>query len=168
MGRYVAAAAVAAANVAVVIAVEHANQGPFGLLALVAYAMLVWTSYLTGLTLPTRTDLAVVVGTALASGALQVTVTPSGVPQQVSGFVVFVVLPLLVGRYLAQHRRLIRTLDAHNQQLRTEQTLLAEHEQLRERLRIARDMHDSLGRRLSLVSVQALGLRSLGWEISDP
>jgi signal transduction histidine kinase len=52
----------------------------------------------------------------------------------------------------------VRTLDAHNRQLRTEQALLAEQGQLRERLRIARDMHDSLGRRLSLVSVQAAAL----------
>lgn len=164
MGRYVAASAVLAANVAVLVATEHANQGPFGLLTLAGYAMLAWTSYLTGLSLPSRTDLAVVAGTALASGALQVTFTPNGdgVPQQVSGFVVFVVLPLLVGRYLAQHRKLVRTLDAHNRQLRTEQALLAEQEQLRERLRIARDMHDSLGRRLSLVSVQAAAL-----EVSD-
>jgi signal transduction histidine kinase len=158
MGRYVATAAVVVANVAVVVATEHANQGPFGLLTLAGYGVLAWTAYLTGLILPSRTDLAVVTGTAIALGTLQVTFTPSGVPQQVSGFVVFVVLPLLVGRYLAQHRRLMRTLDAHNRQLRTERALLAEREQLQERLRIARDMHDSLGRRLSLVSVQAAAL----------
>lgn len=162
MGRYLAALAVLVANLAALIAAEHANQGPFGLVTLLAYALLVWTSYLTGLTLPSRTDLAVVVGAALAAGALQVTFTPGGVPQHVSAFVVFTVLPLLVGRYLAQHRRLVRTLDAHNRQLRTERALLAEREQLRERLRIARDMHDSLGRRLSLVSVQAAAL-----EVSD-
>ncbi|CAM4015039.1 histidine kinase [Kibdelosporangium persicum] len=158
MGRYVATAAVVVANVAVVVATEHASQGWFGLLILAGYGVLAWTAYLTGRTLPSRTDLAVVVGTAFALGALQVTFTPAGVLQQMSGFVVFVVLPLVVGRYLAQHRRLMRTLEAHNRQLRTERALLAEREQLRERLRIARDMHDSLGRRLSLVSVQAAAL----------
>jgi signal transduction histidine kinase len=158
MGRYLAAAAVIVGNLAVLVAAEHANQGPFGLLTLLAYALLAWTAYLTGRALPSRTDLAVVAGTAFAVGGLQVTATPSSLPQHLSGFLVFLVLPLLVGRYLAQHQRLVRTLDAHNRQLRTERALLAEQEQLRERLRIARDMHDSLGRRLSLVSVQAAAL----------
>jgi signal transduction histidine kinase len=158
MGRYLAAAAVLAADATVFVAMTHDNQGIFGLLTIAAYALTVWTAYLAGLTLPTRTDFAVVVGTALVGDGLQVVVTPNGMPQQVTSLVVFVVLPLLVGRYLAQHRRLLRTLDAHNRQLRTEQALLAEREQLRERLRIARDMHDSLGRRLSLVSVQAAAL----------
>ena len=63
-----------------------------------------------------------------------------------------------MGRYLAAVAVLVRTLDVHNRQLRTERALLAEHGQLRERLRIARDMHDSLGRHLSLVSVQAAAL----------
>jgi signal transduction histidine kinase len=158
MGRYLAAAAVVVADLAVLVAAGHGNHGPFGLVVLLAYALLVWTAYLTGRTLPTRRDLAVVGGAALASGAVQVAFVPGGVPQYVSGFVVFLVLPLLAGRYLAQHRRLVRTLDAHNRQLRTERALLAEQEQLRERLRIARDMHDVLGRRLSLVAVQAAAL----------
>lgn len=162
MGRYLAAVAVLVANLAVFVAASHANQGPFGLVTLLAYGLQAWTAYFTGLTLPARTDLAIVVGTALAAAGLQVAINADDVPQHVSGFVVFLVLPLLVGRYLAQHRRLVRTLDAHNRQLRTERALLAEREQLRERLRIARDMHDALGRRLSLVSVQAAAL-----EVSD-
>jgi signal transduction histidine kinase len=162
MGRYLAAAAVLVANLAVFVAAAHANQGPFGLVTLLAYGLQAWTAYLTGLTLPARTDLAIVVGTALGAAGLQVALHAEDVPQHVSGFVVFLVLPLLVGRYLAQHRRLVATLDAHNRQLRTERVLLAEREQLRERLRIARDMHDALGRRLSLVSVQAAAL-----EVSD-
>ncbi|TDV43610.1 sensor histidine kinase [Actinophytocola oryzae] len=158
MGRPLAVAAVLVANLAVFVAAAQANQGPFGMMTLLGYALLVWTAYLTGLTLPARTDLAVVVGTAFAAAAAQVAAHPAATPQHVSGFVVFTVLPVLVGRYLAQHRRLVRTLDAHNRALRTERALLAEREQLRERLRIARDMHDSLGRRLGLVSVQAAAL----------
>lgn len=158
MGRYLAAAAVLVANATVFVATTHDNRGLFGLLTVAAYALMVWTAYLAGLSLPARRDAATVVGVALVAGGSQIAYTPSSVQQQVSGFVVFLVLPLLVGRYLAQHRRLVRTLDAHNRQLRTEQVLLTEREQLRERLRIARDMHDSLGRRLSLVSVQAAAL----------
>src|SRR6476469_9103590 len=117
MGRFLAAAAVLVANAAVFVAAEHANQGPFGLLTLVGYALLAWTAYLTGLTLPARGDLAVVLGTALVVGGLQLTVTPHGMSQQLSGFFVFTVLPLIVGRYLAQHRRLVRTHDAHGRRL---------------------------------------------------
>ncbi|MEV0622995.1 histidine kinase [Nonomuraea sp. NPDC050404] len=62
--------------------------------------------------------------------------------------VVLTALPLLAGRYLAQER----------EHLRRERALIAEQERLRERLRIAQDMHDSLGHLLSLVSVQAAAL----------
>jgi len=54
----------------------------------------------------------------------------------VSAYVVFAALPLLAGKYVAQQRR------AADQ----------------ERLRIADDMHDSLGRRLSLAALQAAAL----------
>jgi signal transduction histidine kinase len=153
-----AAVAVAAAAVVVFVAGQHDSRGVFGLLTVLAYAATAWIAYLTGLTLPSRRDTAVVAGTAVAAAALQIAHTPGHASQHVSGLVAFVVLPLLVGRYLAQHRTLVRTLDANNRQLRTERALLAEREQLRERLRIARDVHDSLGRRLSLVSVQAAAL----------
>ncbi|MGP3918803.1 sensor histidine kinase [Nonomuraea sp. 10N515B] len=62
--------------------------------------------------------------------------------------VVLTALPLLAGRYVAQER----------EHLRRERALIAEQERLRERVRIAHDMHDSLGHLLSLVSVQAAAL----------
>lgn len=58
----------------------------------------------------------------------------------VAAYLVFAVLPLLAGRYVTVQRK------------------AAEQAGLRERLGIARDMHDSLGRRLSLASVQAAAL----------
>jgi signal transduction histidine kinase len=61
-----------------------------------------------------------------------------------SAYCVFAALPLLAGRYVAQQRK------------------LAETERLYERFRIAREMHDGLGRRLSLAAVQAAAL-----EVSD-
>jgi signal transduction histidine kinase len=158
MGRYLAVAAVLTAETAMFVAGLHGHHGLFGLLVLAACGLLAWTAYLAGLTLTARTDTVIVAATAFAAGALQVVHTPAVAPQQVATFLVFFALPMLVGRYLAQHRTLVRALDKHNRQLRTEQALLAEREQLRERLRIARDMHDSLGRRLSLVSVQAAAL----------
>ncbi|HEX6358842.1 histidine kinase [Actinophytocola sp.] len=152
MGRYLAAAALLVANVAVFVAGLHGNEGIFVPLVIAAYGLTVWTAYTTGRVLRARADLAVVAGTALVAAGLQIAYNPQVVPTQVSGIVVFLVLPLLVGRYRTQHWLFQRT----------EQALLAEQEQLRERLRIARDMHDSLGRRLSLVSVQAAAL-----EVSD-
>ncbi|MER6143335.1 histidine kinase [Streptomyces sparsogenes] len=126
-----------------------------------SYVLLLWAAYQAGHRAPTRRDTAQVAGAALGWIAVRLVVRPAeapAVPQLLSTFVVFVALPLLVGRYLAQHRRLVAELGRRNRRLRRERELLAERERLRERLRIARDMHDSLGRRLSLVSVQAAAL----------
>jgi signal transduction histidine kinase len=73
---------------------------------------------------------------AAAAGATR----PPAIAGYVSACLVFVLLPLLAGRYVARQRA------ARDQ----------------ERLRIARDMHDSLGRALSLAAVQAAAL-----EVSD-
>ena len=92
--------------------------------------------------LPPRWTAAVAAG-ALCVPAAQFAMRSAG-PAAVTGFVsaylVFAALPLLAGRYMAQQRK------------------AADRERLRERLRIARDMHDSLGRRLSLAAVQAAAL----------
>lgn len=79
--------------------------------------------------------------------AAQFAIRPAGlaaVTGFASAYLVFAALPLLAGRYVAQQRK------------------AADQERLRERLRIADDMHDSLGRRLSLAAVQAAAL-----EVSD-
>jgi signal transduction histidine kinase len=96
--------------------------------------------------LPPRWTAAIAAG-ALCVSAAQLAFRPVG-PASAGGFVaaylVFAVLPLLAGRYVAVQRKAV------------------EHERLRERLGIARQMHDSLGRRLSLAAVQAAAL-----EVSD-
>ena len=83
------------------------RTGPFGLLTVLAYALMVWTAYLAGLALPARTDVAVVARPATRDRRPADRVHRRTRAQHVAGFVVFVVLPLLVGRYLAQHRRLV-------------------------------------------------------------
>ncbi|ONK11847.1 histidine kinase [Streptomyces sp. MP131-18] len=131
----------------------------------VAFLVLLWSAYRAGAVLVSRTDGAVTAGAVAGSLAAQLVARadgPGALPQLISGYVAFVALPLLTGRYLAQQRRLVTALDERNRQLTLERELLAERERLRERLRIARDMHDSLGHRLSLVSVQAAAL-----EVSD-
>ncbi|MFC6023512.1 sensor histidine kinase [Plantactinospora solaniradicis] len=126
-----------------------------------AYVLLLWVAYHAGREVVSRSGTAMLTGTVLGALTVQLVglpARPGAVSSLLATYLVFVALPVLVGRYLAQQERLVSTLDRHNRQLRRERELVAEQEQLRERLRIARDMHDSLGHRLSLVSVQAAAL----------
>lgn len=127
-----------------------------------AFVLLMFTAYHAGRAASSRRATAVLAGIAAGGLGLQVLTASGPAPQAVAGYLVLLVLPLLVGRYLAQHRSLVSALDRQNQYLRRERALLAEREQLRERLRIARDVHDSLGRGLSLVAVQAAALEVAG------
>jgi signal transduction histidine kinase len=104
--------------------------------------LLLWAAYHAGREVASRWGIVIVAGAS--AGALGAQLATAFDPRSVAVFLIFVALPFLVGRYLAQHERLVATLS------------------LNERLRIARDMHDSLGHRLSLVSVQAAAL-----EVSD-
>src|SRR5450755_1302213 len=118
-----------------------------GYLFAAACAALLCACYRAGrAALPPRWTAAVAAG-ALCVPAAQFAVRPAGlaaVTGFASGYLVFAALPLLAGRYVAQQRK------------------AADQERLRERLRIAGDMHDSLGRCLSLAAVQAAAL-----EVSD-
>jgi signal transduction histidine kinase len=96
--------------------------------------------------LPPRRTVAVAAA-AVCVPATQFAVRPAGLASVtgfVSAYLVFAVLPLLAGRYMAAQRRAAR------------------RERLRERRDIASRMHDTLGRRLSLAAVQAAAL-----EVSD-
>ncbi|WP_431677012.1 sensor histidine kinase [Kitasatospora sp. KL5] len=69
------------------------------------------------------------------------------------GFLLLAVLPAVVGRYRAQRRALLSALQERNAQLVRERVMIAHQARLRERHRIAQDMHDSLGHQLALISV---------------
>ncbi|MBO2460884.1 histidine kinase [Actinomadura violacea] len=69
------------------------------------------------------------------------------------------VLPWLVGRYWKQHRELLHAGWERAERLEREQRITAERERLRERARIAQDMHDSLGHALALIAVRAGALQ---------
>ncbi|GAA5022022.1 sensor histidine kinase [Kitasatospora paranensis] len=69
------------------------------------------------------------------------------------GFLLLAVLPAVIGRYRAQRRALLTALRERNDQLLREREMIARQARLRERQRIAQDMHDSLGHRLALISV---------------
>ncbi|WP_395292886.1 sensor histidine kinase [Kitasatospora hibisci] len=68
-------------------------------------------------------------------------------------YLLLAVLPALWGRYRAQRRALTDALRERNEQLLRERAMVAHQARLRERHRIAQDMHDSLGHQLALISV---------------
>jgi signal transduction histidine kinase len=162
---WVTAPGYAALAVALVWWSRRAPAGAFAATVVVsvlpgAYALLLWSGYRAGHAPATRTGTAITAGAACGGLAAQLALRPAGVgiATVVTAYLVFVAMPLLVGRHQAQHDRLVAVLSQRNRQLVRRQELLAERERLAERLRIARDMHDSLGGRLSLVSVQAAAL----------
>ncbi|MGN0118663.1 MAG: histidine kinase, partial [Streptomyces albidoflavus] len=66
---------------------------------------------------------------------------------------VSLIVPGLAGRYWSQRRTLTDTLYEYNSQLIRERAMIAGHARIRERQRIAQDMHDSLGHQLALIAV---------------
>ncbi|WUV71112.1 histidine kinase [Streptomyces sp. NBC_01478] len=68
-------------------------------------------------------------------------------------FLAMAVVPGLASRNRAQRRTLLHALHEHNAQLLREREIIASHARLRERQRIAQDMHDSLGHQLALIAV---------------
>lgn len=68
-------------------------------------------------------------------------------------FLAMAVVPALASRNRAQRRTLLHALHEHNAQLLREREIIASHARLRERQRIAQDMHDSLGHQLALIAV---------------
>ncbi|WP_084223241.1 sensor histidine kinase [Kitasatospora cheerisanensis] len=83
----------------------------------------------------------------------------------VVGYLLVGVLPALFGRYRAQRSALLDSLRERNEQLVRERVMIAHQARLRERHRIAQDMHDSLGHQLALIAVHTGALevdRTLG------
>lgn len=76
------------------------------------------------------------------------------------------VLPWLVGRYWRQYQELLRAGWERAERLEHQQRIVAERERLRERARIAQDMHDSLGHELALIAVRA-GALEVAPELGD-
>ncbi|WP_405855400.1 histidine kinase [Streptomyces sp. NBC_00090] len=74
--------------------------------------------------------------------------------------------PGLAHRYWTQRRTLLHALQEHNAQLLRERTMVAWHARLRERQRIAQDMHDSLGHQLALIAVHT-GALEVDRELSE-
>ncbi|MGP3936798.1 sensor histidine kinase [Nonomuraea sp. KM88] len=114
-----------------------------------SYALLVCTGYQAGRRMSARRETIVAFAATVAHlGAILMIAQRTALAPEpfvvLARAGVLTALPVLAGRYLAQQR----------EHQRRERELIAE----RERLRIARDMHDSLGHLLGLVSVQAAAL----------
>ncbi|MEW2118122.1 histidine kinase [Streptomyces sp. NPDC005474] len=97
--------------------------------------------------------LALTLGRPLSWGRLS-TWTSAGV-----GNVVLVALALALGMWAGSRRRLLGALRDQVEQLRVERELRAEQARSAERARIAREMHDVLAHRLSLLALHAGVLR---------
>ncbi|QNS05614.1 sensor histidine kinase [Streptomyces xanthii] len=69
------------------------------------------------------------------------------------------VFPWLAGRHRRQSRELAAAGWARAEQLEREHRIVADRARLRERARIAQDMHDSLGHELSLIALRAGALQ---------
>ncbi|WSQ75294.1 histidine kinase [Streptomyces xinghaiensis] len=68
-------------------------------------------------------------------------------------FLATTVVPGLASRHWWQRRTLLHTLREHNAHLLRERAMVVRQARLRERQRIAQDMHDSLGHQLALIAV---------------
>ncbi|MGI5162132.1 sensor histidine kinase [Microbispora sp. CA-102843] len=78
-----------------------------------------------------------------------------GWPTQLITLLLAVVVPWLLGRWRRQYAELVRTGWRLADRLEREQRAVADRARLRERARIAGDMHDSLGHDLTLLAVRA-------------
>ncbi len=126
--------------------------------ALPAMAAAFFAGHRSGRTWPMAAALSVLV----VAGAIAVVAVPALLALG-SRFVAMVVgaalLPWFAGRLWRQYQELVRAGWSRAEQLEREQRLVAEQARLRERARIAQDMHDALGHDLSLIALSAGALK---------
>ncbi|MET9591021.1 histidine kinase [Streptomyces sp. NPDC006516] len=111
-----------------------------------------------GRTAPTALALVAI----LAAGVAALSVVPAWLPlagRFVAVVVVATMLPWFAGRFWRQYQQLVRAGWERAGQLQREQRLVAEQARLRERARIAQDMHDVLGHDLSMIALSAGALK---------
>jgi signal transduction histidine kinase len=86
-----------------------------------------------------------------------------GIPQlllSIGYFIVMIVFPAILARLSAQRRRILGLMHERTLFLTRQQRIVADQARVREANRIAREMHDSLGHRLTLISLYTGALRS--------
>ncbi|GAA3874931.1 hypothetical protein GCM10022227_35830 [Streptomyces sedi] len=158
-GRYVTPATGAALLCGLVLLARGIPWWVAPALTTVAVALGGWP--LLPLLLVALLDLATRRRTAIAVGcALAVLVANFAAPEEISlwrpqqyGAPVFLVLAIIAGMWLGNRRRLVRALHDQVEHLRIERELREETARAAERSRIAREMHDVLAHRLSLIAL---------------
>lgn len=75
-------------------------------------------------------------------------------------FVVVSIFPAVAAQLSAQRRQILTLMHERTVTLRRQQEIVAERARVREATRIAREMHDSLGHRLTLISLYTGALKS--------
>ncbi|MCE6996580.1 histidine kinase [Saccharothrix sp. S26] len=118
------------------------------------YPALAVLAYLHGRHLPARRGGLVVAAAAVLGAVIAAVRLWEGVGALAS-LGLSVVLPWLAGRFRRQQAELIAVGRERIVQLERAQDLVAERARLRERARIAADMHDSLGHELALIALRA-------------
>lgn len=112
---------------------------------------------------PGRTGPAVLALVAvLSAGVVAFAVVPGWLSLASRFLIVFVAAtmsPWFVGRFWRQYQELVRAGWERAEQVQREQQLVAEQARLRERARIAQDMHDLLGHDLTLIALSAGALK---------
>lgn len=120
-------------------------------------------AYLLGRRVPERRSALWLFAAVGALGGLLLLVTPGADVEDgrtlLGTILLVLVLPWLAGQFMGQRAELIRTGWQLAERLEQEQLLIGERVRLRERARIAQDMHDSLGHDLALIAVRAAVLQ---------
>jgi signal transduction histidine kinase len=91
--------------------------------------------------------------------------TESFLAQAIFG-IAFVGVPVLLGLYMGARKQLLASLQERAARLEREQHLLAERARAEERTRIAREMHDVVANRISVMVVHAGALKAIA--VRDP
>lgn len=118
-------------------------------------------SFLVGRRMPRERPAMVAFGAYLAIGTLLVLASVRGLGgwfSLVTTLAINVLFAWLVGRYWRQRHELVTAGWMRAEQLEREQRVVEVEAWLRERTRIAGDMHDSLGHELSLLALRAAAL----------
>lgn len=82
-------------------------------------------------------------------------VAHAGIGDRIATSIAFVICPAILGLYIGARRTLLENLHERAERLEREQHLLAQQARVEERTRIAREMHDVVAHRVSLIVLHA-------------
>ncbi|MEU9845031.1 histidine kinase, partial [Actinomadura sp. NPDC048032] len=132
-----------------------------------AFSTLIVLYSLAAYTASRRTVVAIALGGYVASLVFPAptAATESFLAQSIFG-IAFVGVPVLLGLYMGARKQLLASLQERAARLEREQHLLAERARGEERTRIAREMHDVVANRISVMVVHAGALKAIA--VRDP